>query len=76
VNLDPVRILEFEGLGEMPRDGLALAVGVGCEQNLVRLLGRLTQLPDLLLLAPDDDVLGRKPFSRSTPRVDFGRSRM
>ena len=51
----------------MPGDGLALAVGVGGEQDLVRLLGRVAQLPDLLLLAPDDDVLGAEAVLQVDP---------
>ena len=35
---------QFERLTEVPRDGLPLAVLIGCEQHLTRILRRLLQL--------------------------------
>ena len=45
-------------VGDVPRDGLALAIRVGRKQDPRRLLGRGFDLRDDLLLAVDDDVLG------------------
>ena len=67
VDLDPVGILELECLGEVPRDGLALPIRVGGEQDFVGLLDRVAQLPDLLLLAPDDRVLGTETVRGCAP---------
>ena len=47
-------------LGDVPRDGLALAVGVGREVDRVRLPGQCPQLFDDLLLAVEDGILRTK----------------
>ncbi len=54
---DPVGIAQSERLGQMPGDGLALAIGVGREERRRRLLHGRAQIADLLLLALDELVL-------------------
>ncbi len=49
--------LGLELLEEVPRDGLALAVLIGGEEELVGVLQRAPQLGDLLLLVRVDDVV-------------------
>ena len=49
--------LGLEHLEEVPRDGLALAVLVRREQELVRVLELALELGDLLLLVRVDDVV-------------------
>ena len=48
------------GLGDVPGDGLALAVEVGREVDEVRALGGLLDVVDLLAPVVADDVLGRE----------------
>ncbi len=50
------RDLRLERLQQVPGDGLALAVGVGGEQELVDRLQRVLELGDLALLLRRDDV--------------------
>ncbi len=52
------RHLGLEHLQEVPRDGLALAVLIGCEEELVGFLQRPLELGDRLLLRVGDDVVG------------------
>ena len=52
------RDLGLEHLEQVPGDGLALAVLVGREEELVRVLERPLELGDLLLLVGVDDVVG------------------
>ena len=52
------RDLRLEHLVQMPGDGLAFAVLVGCEQQFVGLFEQLFQLGDLLLLVGVDHVVG------------------
>ena len=51
-------IVQVEQILEMPRDGLALAVRVGCEIDGVALLRGLLQLADQGLLAADGLIIG------------------
>ena len=46
-----------EDLRQMPADGLALAIGVGGQQDLRRLLERRLQMRDLFLLVAGNDVV-------------------
>jgi len=46
-----------EDLRQMPADGLALAIGVGGQQDLRRFLERRLQMRDLFLLAAGNDVV-------------------
>src|SRR5439155_53489 len=50
------RHLGLEGLQQVPGDGFALAVLIGGEVELVRLLQQRLELGDLLLLVGADDV--------------------
>ena len=52
--------LRLEHLEEVPRDGLALAVLVGREVELARVLERGLELGDDVLLVVGDDVDGRE----------------
>ncbi len=45
-------------LGDVPGDRLALAVRIGRQQDLARLLGRGLDIRDHLLLSLDDHVVG------------------
>jgi hypothetical protein len=59
----------------MPGNSLALAIRVGCEEDLACVLGLLLDLLDDVALAADVDVVRAKLFSMSTPSVLLGRSR-
>ena len=61
------RDLRLQDLDEVPRDRLSLAVFVGCEQELVRLREKLSELADDLLLARVDDVVGLEPLRHVHP---------
>ena len=75
VQLDALGVVELQELGQMPRDRLALAVGVGREVDFARdfaaLLSSLMTSPLPLIVR----YLGVKSCSTSTPSVIFGRSR-
>ena len=60
VERDPLRLLRRDvgGLGDVPGDRLALAVEVGGEVDLVRALGGLLDVGDLLAPVVRDHVLG------------------
>ncbi len=60
VELDPLRIVELQQLGQMPGDRLALAVGVGREVDVGCALYRAAQLLDDVALAFDRQILGRE----------------
>ena len=59
---DPVKApaLFLEHVGRMPGNGLALAVGVGGEVDVLRVRGGPLELLEHLLLAGDGRVLGRE----------------
>ena len=52
------RDLRLQHLEQVPRDGLALAVLIGGEQEFVRVLQRALEFGDRLRLAVADDVVG------------------
>ena len=52
--------IHLEHVGEVPRDGLSFAVGVGREIDLVALFGLRLQRLDQVPLAADVHVFGRK----------------
>ena len=56
VELDPLGIFELQELGQMPRDRLALAIGVGREVDLGRAFDGAAQLLDDVALAFDRQV--------------------
>ena len=49
---------DAESGGQVPGNGLALAIGVGCEEHLVRVLGFLLDLLDDIALSADIDIVG------------------
>ena len=49
---------DAQGVSQVPGDGLALAVGVGCQEDLARVLGLLLDLLDDIALTADVDVVG------------------
>ena len=53
-----IGILELEQLLDVPGNGFALAVRVGCEKDKLACLRRLAQLGNQLVLALDRDVFG------------------
>ena len=57
------------GLGDVPRDRLALAIEVGREEDGVRGLRRLLDLVDLLAAVLGDHVLGREPVVDVDPEL-------
>ena len=55
----PIAVLgELEGLGQVPGDGLPLAVGVGCQVDRRGILAGLEQVLDHLARLLGDQVLG------------------
>ena len=52
--------VQAQNIGQMPADGFALAVRVGCKQDAVALFGFGFQLLDQFLLSLDGDILRRK----------------
>jgi hypothetical protein len=57
VELDPLRVAELQHLGEVPGDRLALAIGVGREDDLGLFLDRRAKLVDGLAAALHDLVV-------------------
>jgi hypothetical protein len=66
------RDLGLQLLQQVPRDGLALAVLVRGEDQLVHALEGTLELGDLLLLVRVDDVVGLEPLSTSTANLPNG----
>jgi hypothetical protein len=64
-----------ERFGEVPGDRLALAVGVGRQEDGGRVFASRFRSADHLGLPADRGVGGSKPFSMSIPNLPFGRSR-
>jgi hypothetical protein len=58
----------------VPRDRLALAIGVGREEDVLGLLRRTLDVREDLRLPLMTSYAGVKPPSMSTPIFDFGRS--
>ena len=58
MELDPLGVAQLQHLGQVPGDGLALAVGVGGEDDLLVHLGRRPELVDRLAPAFDHLVVG------------------
>ena len=52
--------VQAQNVGQMPADGFAFAVRVGCKQDAVALFSLGFQLFDQFLLALDGDILRRK----------------
>ena len=67
-----VRDLGLELLEQVPGDGLALAVLISGQQELVGVLEQALELGDLLLLVAVHDVQGSKLSSTLTPRRAHG----
>ncbi len=59
-------------LGDMPRDGFPLAVGVGSQVDDIRLLGRLFQLLEHLPLPPNHVVPGLELVFDVDPQFALG----
>ncbi len=73
VQLDALGVLELQQLGEMPRDRLALAIGVGRQVHFGRRLRRRLELLDDVALPFDGQVARREdPLCTSTPSVRLG----
>ena len=71
-----LRLRAAQRLGEVPADGLALAVGVGGQVDRVGVLGRRLQLVEDLLARGEDLVLGGEALlRRRRPSFFLGRSR-
>ena len=49
--------VQAQHVGQMPADGFAFPVRVGCQQNAVGLFGLVLQLADQLGLALDGDIV-------------------
>ena len=67
-----VRVGRANLLRDMPGDRLALAVGVGCQQNLAGPLGRGLDVRNHFLLALDDHVLGLEVVLDVDAHAGFG----
>src|SRR5579875_1600623 len=74
MKLDPLDLVvgQAQNLGQVPGDGLSLAVGVGGQIHLPRLLGRFAKTFDHLTLAADGDVFRLKAPLYIDAELAFG----
>ncbi len=57
IEKDALRILDSAAFGDMPRDSLSFAVGVGCEENSIGFFGERFDFPDDGIFAGGDLIM-------------------